>query len=225
MREDLLNSGCPAHKLKLFHVGIVVEDFPFRERTISARESVTILMGATFREKKGIPYALEAAAKLKTLSLPFKLVIAGDGELRHQIEQQIVTLNLRSNVELLGYVAPLAFRKLMEQAHIVILPSITAQDGDSEGTPLVLIEALAMGIPVVSTYHADIPEIVTDGVNGYLIPERDAETLAERLMHLIKHPEIWAEMGKAGREHVTKHFNAKAQFETLLQIYASLIRK
>jgi colanic acid/amylovoran biosynthesis glycosyltransferase len=225
MREALIDAGCPTHKLQLFHAAIVVEEFPFRTRVLNARESVTILMGATFREKKGVTYALDALALVKKRCLPFKFVLAGDGALRQQIEQQISDLDLRQNVELLGFVDPLAFRSLMEQAHIVILPSVTARDGDSECTPLVLIEALAMGIPVVSTEHADIPEIVKDGVNGFLVPEKDANALAERLIHLIEHPESWEVMDRAGREPVMEHFNAAKQFNKLMEIYAGLIRK
>jgi colanic acid/amylovoran biosynthesis glycosyltransferase len=224
MREALVDAGCPARKLHVFHVAIVVEEFPFRARVLHSRESVTILMGATFREKKGIAYALDALALLKKRSLPFKFVLAGDGPLRPQIEQRISDLDLRQNVELLGYVDPLTFRGLMEQAHIVILPSVTASDGDTEGTPLVLVEALAMGIPVVSTQHADIPEIVKDGVNGFLVPERDSGALAERLIHLVEHPESWEGMGRAGREHVMEHFNAAKQFDKLMGIYSGLIR-
>ncbi len=224
MRETLIDGG-PPDKVKVHNFGLVVDEFPFRERTLDEGESVTILMGATFREKKGIPYALAAAAILKARSISFQLVIAGDGPLRPQIEQQITTLGLWENVKLLGYVAPPAFRQLLAQAHLLILPSVTASDGDMEGTPFVLMEALAMGIPVVSTCHADIPEIVKNGINGFLVPERDAEALAERLIHLIAHPESWGAMGRAGRKHVMEHFNAKNQFAKLLQIYADLISK
>ncbi len=223
MREALVGAGCPAHKIKVYNLGIMVEEFPFRERTLDKSESVTILMGATFREKKGIPYALDAAAILKAGAMPFQLVIAGDGPLRSPIEQQITALGLWENVKLLGYVAPAAFRKLMEDAHLLMLPSITASDGDMEGTPFVLMEALAMGIPIVSTYHADIPEIVKDGENGFLVPEKDAEALAEKLIHLIQHPESWGTMGRAGRAHVMEHFNTASQFEKLLHIYAGLV--
>jgi colanic acid/amylovoran biosynthesis glycosyltransferase len=224
MREALEGAGCPPAKLRIFHAAIVVEDFPFRARALDARERATILMGATFREKKGITYALDALAALKRRSLPFRFVLAGDGPLRPQIERQIADLDLQGEVELLGYVDPLAFRGLMERSHIVILPSVTASDGDTEGTPLVLVEALAMGIPVVSTLHADIPEIVRDGESGYLVPERDAGALAERLIHLVEHPETWEAMGRAGRAHVTEHFNAAKQYDKLIEIYSGLIR-
>ena len=81
-----------------------------------------------------------------------------------------------------------------------------------------------MGIPVVSTLHADIPEIVRDGESGYLVPERDAGALAERLIHLVEHPETWEAMGRAGRAHVTEHFNAAKQYDKLIEIYSGLIR-
>ena len=220
MREVLLEAGCPEDKILIHNLGIMVADFPFQIRQLLPGETVRIIMGASFREKKGIAYALEAAAWLRDRALPFRLIIGGDGDLRPEIEQQISRLSLSQHVELLGYVEPLAFRKLMARAHILILPSVTAGDGDMEGTPFVLIEALAMGMPVVSTYHADIPEIVKDGVHGYLVPERDSQSLAERLMHLIEHPEMWAPMGKAGREHVNENFNARTQFEKLRHLYA-----
>jgi colanic acid/amylovoran biosynthesis glycosyltransferase len=225
MRETLIRAGCPAHKLRIFHAGIAVDDYPFRTRIADRRDETIILMGATFREKKGIRYAIEAASTLQKRSVPFKLIIAGDGELRPQIEQQIADLDLGRRVELLGYLAPLPFRKLMERSHIVILPSVTAHDGDTEGTPLVLIEALAMGIPVVATRHADIPEIVKDGSNGFLVPERDADALAERLIHLIEHPDSWGALGRAGRAHVAEHFNADAQRSELLRIYADVMAR
>jgi len=223
MREALMEAGCPDQKLKVFNIGIHLEDFPIRSPRMPKGDEILIVMGASFREKKGIPYALEAVAILRKRFPRVKLLIAGDGELRQQIEQQRNSLGLSQNVDLPGYVPPHSFRKLMESAHIVILPSVTAPDGDTEGTPYVLFEALAMGIPVVSTYHADIPEVVTDGVSGYLVPERDSAALAERLIHLIEHPESWSTMGKAGREHVARHFNAATQFEALMQLYSGVI--
>lgn len=222
MQEALVQAGCPKEKIRIHNLGIAVEDFPFCVRQLPPGGVARLIMGASFREKKGIAYALEAAALLRDRRVNFHLVIAGDGELRPQIERQIARLNLSRHVELPGYVEPHAFRKMMEQAHILILPSVTASDGDMEGTPFVLIEALAMGMPVISTYHADIPEIVQDGVNGFLVPERDSAALADRLIHLIEHPEIWEPMGNAGRAHISAHFNAGEQFQKLLQIYAQM---
>jgi colanic acid/amylovoran biosynthesis glycosyltransferase len=223
MRDALTNAGCPAEKINIQNLGIVVEDFPFQTRNLNPGEVAQIIMGASFREKKGIRYALEAAAILRRHSMQFKLIIAGDGDMRPEIERKISDLDLRRHVELLGYVEPLAFRKLLARAHILILPSVTASDGDMEGTPFVLMEALALGMPVVSTWHADIPEIVKDGHNGFLVPERDAYALAERLEHLLQHPETWEAIGKAGHQHISENFNAEQQFERLLQLYARVI--
>src|SRR5262245_54886603 len=207
MREALMNAGCPAEKIMIQNLGIIIEDFPFQARKLRPGEMAQIVMGASFREKKGILYALEAAAILRDHSIHFKLTVAGDGDMRPVIEHKISDLDLRDHVDLLGYVAPLAFRKLMTRTHVLILPSVTASDGDMEGTPFVLMEALAQGMPVVSTWHADIPEIVKDGENGFLVPERDAKALAERLEYLLQHSETWETMGKAGREHISENFD------------------
>ncbi|MGH7494611.1 MAG: glycosyltransferase [bacterium] len=223
MREALTNAGCPAEKIIIQNLGIVIEEFPLQASKLNPGETARIIMGASFREKKGIIYALEAAAMLRDHSINYKLVIAGDGDMRPEIERKISDLNLRNRIDLLGYVEPLAFRKLLARGHMLILPSVTASDGDMEGTPFVLMEALALGMPVVSTWHADIPEIVKDGCNGFLVPERDAYALAEKLEYLLQHPETWAALGKAGREHISEHFNAQRQFEKLLQIYARVI--
>ena len=76
-----------------------------------------------------------------------------------------------------------------------------------EGTPVVLMEAQACGLPVVSTYHSGIPEVVKDGESGFLVPEKDVDALAEKMEYLINHPELWPKMGEAGRKHIERNYN------------------
>jgi len=83
----------------------------------------------------------------------------------------------------------------------------------------VLKEAMAMGLPVVSTWHGGIPEIVQDGVSGFLVPERDVDALVEKLQYLIDHPEIWLNMGQAGREYVLTHYEMNGLSDRLVEIY------
>ena len=98
--------------------------------------------------------------------------------------------------------------QVLAQSHILIAPSVTAADGDEERIPNTLKEAMAMGLPVISTVHADIPELVQDGVSEFLVPEHNVEALADRLMRLVDHPETWVAMGRAGRRRLEAEFAA-----------------
>lgn len=103
----------------------------------------------------------------------------------------------------MGYKPNNIFMKKEANAHIFMLPSITAQNGDTEGgAPVAILEAQATGLPVISSYHADIPKVVVDGKSALLAPERDVEKLAKHLEYLIEHPDVWGAMGRIGREHV-----------------------
>ena len=110
----------------------------------------------------------------------------------------------------------------MNESHIFILSSITAKDGDQEGQGLVLQEAQAMGLPILSTYHNGIPEGVVDKKSGFLVPERDVDALADRLNYLIEHPNTWQDMGKTGREFVEKKYDIKKLNQKLVEIYQRL---
>ena len=105
------------------------------------------------------------------------------------------------------------------------LPSITASNGDQEGIPVVLMEAQATGLPIISTYHTGIPEVVIDGKSGFLVHEKDVDALAEKLEYLIKHPEIWPEMGRYGRKHVEEKYDIKKLNQQLVKIYQNLIEE
>ncbi len=112
--------------------------------------------------------------------------------------------------------------ELYRSSHLFLLPSVTAGDGDMEGQGLVLQEAQAAGLPVVSTRHNGIPEGVRDGETGFLVPERDPAALAERLTYLVEHPEVWPAMGHAGRALVEAEFDIEILNDHLVDIYRSL---
>jgi colanic acid/amylovoran biosynthesis glycosyltransferase len=113
----------------------------------------------------------------------------------------------------------------MAEAHVFLLPSVIAADGDEEGTPTVLAEASCAGLPVLSTRHSGIPEMVLDGRTGFLVPERDVAALADRLEELLARPELWAEMGREGRRHVEAEFDVRKLNQRLVSLYAELGRR
>jgi colanic acid/amylovoran biosynthesis glycosyltransferase len=107
--------------------------------------------------------------------------------------------------------------------HVFLAPSVTAHDGDTEGgAPVSLIEMLATGMPVVSSLHCDIPEIVKDGVTGFLAPERDVDGLYDALRRVVREPENWNRLQTTGRRHIEAEFDAKCQGARLADIYRSV---
>lgn len=114
-------------------------------------------------------------------------------------------------------------RQFYDDSHIFILPSVTAADGDREGQALVLQEAQAMGLPILSTLHNGISEGVLDGKSGFLVPERDVDALAETLRYLVKNPEVWAKMGCQGCAYVEERYNIEQLNEQLVETYQKLM--
>jgi len=203
--KKLLELGCQAEKIKVHHMGIDVNRFQPVEK--EAAPLCRLLTIGRLVEKKGTRYALEALARLADRDIPFEFKVVGDGPLRQELEDLSQSLGLKEQVSFLGPRRGDEIAALFGETDIFLLPSVTAQNGDQEGIPVVLMEAQAMGIPVVSTLHTGIPELVVHEGSGYLVPERDSEALAHRLEYLATHPALWPAMGKKGREIVENHFN------------------
>ena len=110
----------------------------------------------------------------------------------------------------LGFLAYPEFIEESKKHDIFLAPSMRGSDGETEGgAPVTLIEMSAFGMPIVSTLHCDIPEVILDGESGFLVPEKDADALSDRLEYLVTHPEKWEEMGRAGRKHIEQEYDAK----------------
>lgn len=231
MKRSLLELGCPAPKVIVQHLGVNLEKIPFIPRRINDHQKIKILIAGTFREKKGITYALEAFAKLTSKYKNIEVTLVGDAgrsqreiDYKKEITTIISTQKIADKVNYLGFLPYPAFIKEAKNNHIFLSPSIHPSDGETEGgAPVALIEMSAYGMPIVSTLHCDIPEVVVDGESGFLVQEKDTNGLAERLEHLINHPELWESMGKAGRKHVEEEFNIVKQAAKLESIYDSLL--
>lgn len=218
MKDDLAALGCDPAKLGVHHIGTDPARFGFRSRQPATDGVVRLVSVARHVEKKGLEYAIRAVGSLAG-SHRLTYDIIGDGPLRPTYERLTRELSVENQVRLLGWKTQAEVAEVLGQAHILLAPSVTAADGDQEGTPVALMEAMAMGLPVVSTVHAGIPEIVTDGVNGYLVPERDSAALAERLRHLLDRPETWQTLGAAGRQTVEREFDVNKLNDRLVELY------
>jgi colanic acid/amylovoran biosynthesis glycosyltransferase len=174
-------------------------------------------------EKKGFEHAIRGVAKTLRSYPNIQYEIAGDGPERPKLEQLIIELGVAGNVKLVGWQEREETIRLIGQADIFLAPSITSRTGDQEGIPLTLHEAMASGLPVISTWHTGIPELVRDGESGFLVAEKDAEGIADRLTHLMEDPKIRQEMGQKGRKHVEEFNNLDKQNDRLIELYRSLL--
>lgn len=223
MAQRLVEAGCHPDKVRVHRLGVSLSDIEFQPRA-QAYGVISFLICAPFREKKGIPFALRALEQVRaSRPLACKLTLVGDGPEREAIVSVLKETSLSEVTTLRGWLSYPDLLEEMASCHLLLQTSVTADDGDTEGgAPVILLDAQASGMPVVASRHADIPEYVVDGKTGYLAPERDVEALADRILELVDHPEVWPTMGKAGRDHVTEHFNATTQSEKLEQIYDEL---
>lgn len=218
-KAELIRLGCPKEKIVVHKMGVDLARFEFHPRKPMARGKLRILTIGRFVEKKGLEYGIRAVAKVLKNYPDIDYQIVGDGILRDELSQLIKQLNLVGHVQLLGWKAHAEVAKLMANADIFLAPSVTANDGDQEGIPVVLMEALAQGLPVVSTLHSGIPELVQDGQSGFLVPERDAEAIAQKLRYLCQYPEKSVEMGKIGRDWVERYHDINKLNDQLVNLY------
>ena len=226
MRERLLEIGCPPEKASIQRIAIQMERYPFRRRLPKGKgENVRILFCGRFQEKKGLFYGLEAVRRAHERFRNLEFRIIGDGQLRPQIEQTLDRYQMRSYTTLLGFQSHQQTIEEMNLCDIFISPSVTAADGDTEGgAPTTILEAQACGLPILSTTHADIPNVVVPGESALLAPERDAETLSDCLCALLSEPERWPIMGSSGRDFVERYHNIAVEVGLLEDRYSTLAR-
>jgi len=222
-RKRLLDLGCPDERLRVHPMGVDVERIRYVERLPQEGGAVNILLVGSLLERKGLAYALQAFANVHRYQRRATLTIIGDGPERQALEALVRELNLGPAVRLLGAQPHEAVLSEMERAHLYVQPSVTAADGDEEGIPMALVEAMASGLPAVATWHAGIPELVADGRSGYLVSERNSHALAERLRYLAEHPEKWESFGRAGRAIVEERFNLRLQAGRLERYYDEVL--
>lgn len=214
--------GCPAEKIVRVPETIEPRLFAYRERSPIAGEPIHMVGVGRLVEKKGFEYAIQAVARLAPDYPELRYTIVGDGPCRGELERLIDALQVRAHVTLVGAQTQEQVRQWYDSAHLFLLASVTASDGDAEGQGVVLQEAQAAGLPVLATQHNGFPDSVLEGESAYLVPERDVDALASRLEALLKHPDRWPAMGRAGRRFVEQHFTIAGVTNQLLEIYRSV---
>ena len=235
MAATLEGLGCPSDRLRVHHIGIDTQRFVFRPRVRERRDPLRVLIAATFTEKKGISLALEALARIDggegiDGSVPLEVTLIGDSSggrndaEKVRILDTVERLGFARKVRWLGYQPHSVFLQEAYDHHVYLSPSITARDGDCEGgAPVGLIEMAATGLPVVSTRHCDIPEVIEDGVGGLLADEGDVAGLVAHLRELMANPRHGVELARAARARIEIHYELRRQSAALAEIYRSLL--
>jgi colanic acid/amylovoran biosynthesis glycosyltransferase len=234
MKETLINLGCDKNKISVHHLGINLNEIKYIPRKISDKnKEIKLLISASFREKKGIPYAIEACGHIvnNNPNLNIKLTVIGDSrgkpeeeKTKQEIFEIIKKYDIEDKITFMGYQPYNIYLNELYNHHIFIHPSIHASNGDSEGgAPVSIIEASASGMPVLSTTHCDIPEVIINGKSGYLVSERSVSALIDKLNQLIFESDSWEEIGVYGRKHIEKEFNIEKQINKLENEYDRLI--
>ncbi|HEU4643494.1 MAG TPA: glycosyltransferase [Gemmatimonadaceae bacterium] len=218
-RSRLVAVGAPPERTVVHRMGIDGARFDFKIRALSDGDAtVRCISIARLIEKKGIEYAIRAVAALRAQGLQVEYRVIGEGPLQAELEGLIVELGAGSYVHLLGSRTQDAVRAELMASHIFLAPSVTAANGDMEGIPVSLMEAMATGMPVISTRHSGIPELVEDGVSGFLVPERDVPALSDILAHLARNRVRWRELAHRAREAVLRDFDAAHQCDRLVEL-------
>jgi colanic acid/amylovoran biosynthesis glycosyltransferase len=201
MREDLLELGCPRSKIVVHYHGIDTKRFRFPDRPYMKRPEVRVLFCARLAPKKSPETLIEAINILerdRSGDFPdLHVTLVGNGPSRAKLEELVDQYGLRRKVTFKGHIRheDQALVREYHDADVFVLPSRTAKDGDKEGIPGTLVEALSAGLPVISTRHAGIPSVVKDGINGLLVEEGDSRAIAERLLVLLTDAELRRRLG------------------------------
>jgi len=224
-QSKLVELGCRKEKIVVHRMGIDTAKFRLVPRKPKYEEKVQLVTIGRLVEKKGVEYGILAVAEVMKRFPSLEYRIVGDGPLRDSLETLIEELKIGDCVKLVGWKQQEEIVKMLESTDILMAPSVTSQDGDQEGIPVVLMEALALGIPVLSTYHSGISELVQDEKSGFLAQERNVNSLADKLDYLFSHQEAWAEMGKHGREHVEEYFDINKLNDQLVGLYETALNR
>jgi colanic acid/amylovoran biosynthesis glycosyltransferase len=219
LKRAVIDLGCAPEKIEIQRAGIPLADFPFRERSIPGDDQWRLLQAGRLIEKKGLKTTLRAFARFRKEFPAAKLTIAGEGPQLEELQSLARELQIGSAVAFAGFVSQEKLRELFYSSHIFLHPSETGRDGNQEGVPNSMLEAMASGLPVFATRHGGIPEAIENNVSGILVNECDHRALGDGLIETAKSPGRLRVMGRLASESVAKNFNQTEQTRLLEEIY------
>ena len=225
MAENFITLGLKPQNFSIIRCGIPTNRFSYVKRKkinekYKAGETVKFLQVSNFVEKKGHPYTLEAFSELLKFYDKAELILAGDGPTRAGIEELAEQLSINNKVQFKGRVNQQEAFELMKKSDVFVHHSITSKEGETEGIPTVIMEAMSTGLPVISTYHSGIAELVEDKVTGYLVEEKDISEYTNKMICLLTEENIFS---KLSREKIIIEFDIDVEMEKLKSLYRNLM--
>lgn len=211
--------GCDPDRIAVHRMGVDLKRLAYQSRKLAANKPLRILTVGRLVEKKGIEILLAALAELRQANIRAHYSIVGDGPLRDSLNLLAKNLGIADHVTFHGWQPHDSVIKLMYEHDVLVAPSITSTDGDQEGIPVTLIEGMASGLPVISTFHSGIPELIHDGISGVLVPERDPDALAAALLRISSQPSDFYEMANRARHIVEREYDLDALNDRLIWHY------
>ncbi|MGH9389080.1 MAG: glycosyltransferase [Vicinamibacteria bacterium] len=231
IRQRLIDLGCPPEKVQVQRIAIPVGRMPFPTKRERSDGKTVILFAGRFCEQKGILYALEAVKEIwgKRQDIEFRLIgdeKLTDGRYAARIYAFVREHRLQKCVRLLGFLNHTDYLREMRRGDIFVHPSIVDDNGVSEGgAPTTILEAQALGLPIVSTYHCDIPNVTLPDESALLVPERDSKAVADAIGRLLDDPEKREKMGRAGRQYMLRSHNIDTEAPVLEGRYLALLER
>jgi glycosyltransferase involved in cell wall biosynthesis len=220
-RRRAVDFGIDPEKIAVRYIGVDVQQFAPRGRPIAERERRVLFVGRLV-EKKGCEYLIRAAAQVKIAAPDVRFIVVGDGDLKADLQR--LARQLHAPVEFRGGLPSALVREELALAKVLCLPSVTAANGDAEGLGLILLEAQASGVPVVTSARGGRDEGVCDGVTGLTFKERDVDALARHLLTILTENNIAASMAAAGPRFVSHKFDLRRCTEALEMLYDDMAR-
>lgn len=239
-RKRLIALGCPAEKIEVHRMGVELAalapsdnaragqpplEQPPLEPLISGNPAggTHLLSVGRLVEKKGFEFALRALRRALADNASLHYHLIGDGPLRASLEAIVAELGIGGRVTFHGQLAREQVEAVRRRAQLLLVPSVTAADGDEEGIPVVVMEAMAAGVAVIATRHAGIPELVIDGETGLLVPERDSPALASAIERLLGDAALSARLTRGARARVAHRHDLRRQNDELARLLERVV--
>lgn len=219
MQSQLISLGCPLNKLKYLCYGIDTSIFNFAKHS---HHPATFVSCGRFVEKKAPELVIKAFAIVLRKTPNSKLVMIGDGELLERCKNLTHELKIASAIEFTGALTQPQIAERFKAATVFIQHSITTPQNDSEGTPLTIMEAMASGLPVITTKHGGIPDVIQHKETGLLVNEGDVAAMANEMIYLIENPQFAKELGEAAARYISTHHTLNRYTQQLYELIESV---
>jgi glycosyltransferase involved in cell wall biosynthesis len=208
------------NKIEVIHMGVRPNQYLHSSRKRGSKQIITL---SRLVEKKGLLTLIEAFSLLNNWKIDFHATIVGEGPLRQKLLESIIQYGLSDRVSLSINLVDEQVDSMLAASTMFVLPCKRLENGDMDGIPVGMIEAMAAGLPVVSTNISGIPELVEDGVTGFLVPMENAHELAKAMKKVLDNPRLRKEMGERGVSKIAREFNITTEVRKLVYVWRRIL--